>query len=221
MKNCIKSYHVFLSSRLFQILLYVLYPPVMAFITLIFICASVEFGYGIGMGYQLTANLTFAGELVWGFLIFGGVAAKDTNKLEYLKTSTKGLPVLKTAMIVDTIRRVIWVTAIQWVPLFIAMEKPDESIWIANAMVLFVAELGCLLVRKSSSTVVFFVVAVGGTTILAPLLGLAMLIDHLVWPIILCYVLTVVTMILSGKMVMKKARDSFYDDRNEKVSEAV
>lgn len=219
MRNCIKSYHVFLSARLFQVLLYVLYLPVMMFITLIFVCASVEFGYGISMGYQLTANLVFLGELAWGYLIFGGIAAKDTNKLEYIKTSAKGLHILKKAMVVDAIRRVIWITVIQWLPLFVAMEKPDESIWMANAMVILCAELGCLFVRKSSSTVLFFVVAVGGTTILPFLSGLAMIIDHWVWPIILCYVLAVVVMVLNSKMVMKKARDSFYDDRNKKMSE--
>lgn len=221
MRNCIKSYHVFLSSRLFQIMLYALYLPIMMFMVLVLLCASLGFGYGIGMGYQLSVNLLFAGEAFWGYWIFGGVAAKDTNKLEYLKTSVKGMPVLKTAIIVDTIRRVIWVTAIQWIPLFIAMEKPDESIWLANAMVLLFAELGCLLERKSSSVTMLLVVIMVGTTILAPLLSVTMMIAHQIWPIVLCYVLAVVVMVLNSKMVMKKARDSFYDDRNEKVSEAV
>ena len=221
MKNCIKSYHVFLSSRLFQVLMYVLYLPFMMFWTLGFVGASLGFGFGISTGYQVAADLLFVGEVFWGYWIFGGVAARDTNKLEYLKTSIKGLPTLKTAMIVDTIRRVIWVTAIQWVPLFIAMEKPDESIWLANAMVLLFAELGCLLERKSSSMAMFLVVVTGGSTLLVSLFGLTMMIAYQIWPIVLCYVLAVVVMVLNIKMVMKKARDSFYDDRNKKVSEAV
>ena len=220
MKNSIKSYHVFLSSRLLQVLLYVLYLPVMMFAVLVMLCASLEFEMGIGMGYVLTANILFTGEVVWGYLIFGGIAGKDTNKLEYLKTSKKGLPTLKTAVIVDAIRRVIWITAIQWVPLFITMEKPDTSIWMANAMVILFAELGCLFVRKSSSMSLSMLVIIGGTTLLAPLVALGIMIDHLVWPIILCYVLAVVVIVLNTKMVMKKARDSFYDDRNQKKSEA-
>ena len=63
------------------------------------------------------------------------------------------------------------------------------------------------------------VVIMVGTTILAPLLSVTMMTAHQIWPIVLCYVLAVVVMVLNSKMVMKKARDSFYDDRNKKMSE--
>jgi hypothetical protein len=221
MRNCIKSYHVFLSSRLLQVLLYVLYLPVMMFIMLAILCICLDFDGGLSFGYTLSANLIFGGEVIWGYLVFGGVAAKETNKLEYLKTSKKGLPILKKALITDTIRRILWVTAIQWVPLVITMEKPEASVWLANAMVLLFAELGCMLVRKSSSVTMLLAVIMAGTTILSPLLSVTMIIAHQIWPIILCYVLAVAVMVLNSKMVMKKARDSFYDDRNKKMSEAV
>lgn len=219
MRNCIKSYHVFLSSRLLQVLLYVLYLPVMMFIMFGLLCICLNYDGGLSFGYTLSANLIFGGEVIWGYLVFGGVAAKETNKLEYLKTSKKGLPILKKALITDTIRRILWVTAIQWVPLVIAMEKPEASVWLANAMVLLFAELGCMLVRKSSSVTMLLAVIMAGTTILSPLLSVTMIIAHQIWPIVLCYVLAVVVMILNIKMVMKKARDSFYDDRNKKMSE--
>lgn len=219
MRNCIKSYHVFLSSRLLQVLLYVLYLPVMMFIMLAILCICLDFDGGLSFGYTLSANLILGGEVIWGYLVFGGVAAKETNKLEYLKTSKKGLPILKKALITDTIRRILWVTAIQWVPLVITMEKPEASVWLANAMVLLFAELGCMLVRKSSSVTMLLAVIMAGTTILSPLLSVTMIIAHQIWPIILCYVLAVAVMVLNSKMVMKKARDSFYDDRNKKMSE--
>lgn len=219
MRNCIKSYHVFLSSRLLQVLLYALYLPVMMFIMLVLLCICLDYGGGLSFGYTLSANLIFGGEVIWGYLVFGGVAAKETNKLEYLKTSKKGLPILKKALITDTIRRILWVTAIQWVPLVITMEKPEASVWLANAMVLLFAELGCLSVRKSSSVTMLLAVIMAGTTILSPLLSVTMMIAHQIWPIILCYVLAVAVMVLNNKMVMKKARDSFYDDRNQKMSE--
>ncbi len=219
MRNSIKSYHVFLSSRLLQVLLYVLYLPVIMFIMLAILCICLDFGGGLSFGYTLSANLIFGGEVIWGYLVFGGVAAKETNKLEYLKTSKKGLPILKKAMIVDVIRRILWVTAIQRVPLVITMEKPEASVWLANAMVLLFAELGCLSVRKSSSVTMLLAVIMAGTTILSPLLSVTMMIAHQIWPIILCYVLAVAVMVLNSKMVMKKARDSFYDDRNKKMSE--
>lgn len=221
MRNAIKSYHVFLSSKLFQVLLYVLYLPVMMFGVGVLLRIVQQSGMAVCVGYQLSANLLFVGEVVWGLLIFGGVAAKDTNKLEYLKTSAKGMSILKTALAADVVRRFLWVTLIQWVPLFIIHEKADENVWMANAMVLLFAEMGCLLVRKSCSMAVFLAVMVGGTPFLSPLLGLSTWIVHLLWPIVLCYVLAVVVMIYNIKMVMKKARDSFYDDRNEKMSEAV
>ncbi len=221
MRNFVKSYHAFLSSRLFQVLLYVLYLPVMMFCVGVLLSIVSQFGMAVCVGYQLSANLLFAGEVVWGFLIFGGVAAKDTNKLEYLKTSVKGMTVLKTAMVVDVVRRILWVTMIQWIPLFILNEKPDENIWMANAMVLLFAEAGCLIVRKGTSMAMILAVMVGGTTFLSPLLGLSTWIVHLLWPIVLCYAVAVVVMVYNIKMVMKEARDSFYDDRNEKMSEAV
>ncbi len=221
MRNAIKSYHVFLSSKLFQVLLYVLYLPVMMFGVGVLLRIVQQLGMAVCVGYQLSANLLFIGEVVWGLLIFGGVAARDTNKLEYLKTSAKGMSILKTALAADVVRRFLWVTLIQWVPLFIIHEKADENVWMANAMVLLFAEMGCLLVRKGCSMAVFFAVMVGGTTFLSPLLGFSTWIVHLLWPIVLCYLLTVVVMIINIKMVMKKARDSFYDDRNEKMSEAV
>lgn len=221
MRNAIKSYHVFLSSKLFQVLLYVLYLPVMMFGVGVLLRIVQQLGMAVCVGYQLSANLLFVGEVVWGLLIFGGVAAKDTNKLEYLKTSAKGMSILKTALAADVVRRFLWVTLIQWVPLFIIHEKADENVWMANAMVLLFAEMGCLLVRKGCSMAVFLAVMVGGTTFLSPLLGFSTWIVHLLWPIVLCYVLAVVVVIYNIKMVMKKARDSFYDDRNEKMSEAV
>ena len=178
MRKLIKSYHVFLSSRLLQVLLYALYLPVMMFIMLVLLCICLDYGGGLSFGYALSANLIFGGEVIWGYLAFGGVAAKDTNKLEYLKTSKKGLPILKKAMIVDVIRRILWVTAIQWVPLQIAMEKPEASVWLANAMVLLFAELGCLSVRKSSSVTMLLAVIMIGTTILSPLLSVTMMIAH-------------------------------------------
>lgn len=219
MKEYIKSYHVFLSARLFQVAIYVLYPLVAIFCVSALIGIALSFNMGIGAGYQLSANLLLVGEVVCGYLIFGGIADKDTNKLEYLKTSVKGMRVLKTAMIVDVVRRILWVTIIQLVPLFIFQEKSDESIWIANAMILLFAEICCLFIRKSSLMAMLLGVIVGGTTFLSPLLGLATLLDSLLWLIVLCYILVAVVMFINIKMVMKKARDSFYDVRSEKVPE--
>ncbi len=220
MRKLMKSYHVFLSSALLRWLTYFFYPLGMMFIQLMIIGISLEVGAGLDIAYLFSANLIFTVELFLEYFIFGGIITRDTNKLEYLKTSVKGMAVLKKGIIVGTIRRAITVALIQWIPWWLSGEKVSMGILVAYAWIMLMVELGCLVVRRITSFYLWFGVDVIGTSILPLALGVAMYFKDMWGLLIVYFAATILLIIYNVSLVMRKARESYYDVRTGKELEA-
>ncbi len=220
MGKFVKSYHVFLSSGLMKGLIYFLHPLGMMFIQLMLIGISLELEGGLGMAYSHSAGLIFMAELFWEYFLFGGMNARNTNKLEYLKTSEKGLHVLKAGVIAGTIRRGITVALILWLPWWISGEQASVIILIAYVWILLMAELGNWVVRQITSFLAWVCVASIGTIVLESAMNIAKSFQQYRGLLFLYFAVGILLMVYNVFLVMKKARESYYDIRTEKELEA-
>ena len=102
-----KCYRVFLSGMLMKVIMYLVYPVcVFLWCSLAFIISDVGFGNAT-LGLMMTAGMMVVAELLLDGFVYGGLLAKDSNKLEYLKTSYRGISVLKKSLYVDKLRRLL------------------------------------------------------------------------------------------------------------------
>ena len=212
MKIWMKSYHVFLSQLWLRALMYLLYPLVMISGMCLAILIVKSQGAGIEMAYMMTGNLFIMAELFLGYFVFGGVASKDSNKLEYLKTSVKGMPVLKRGIIVDSLRRVLWIFLMQLVPLFLSGEQLNGGVWVSCAVVILCTEVGLIIFQRTSSFTIFMVVMVVSGTVGGTVMAIGMLCRNFWWAVALFYVAAARVTVYSIRMVMQKARESYYDN---------
>lgn len=104
MIECVKAYNVFVSRNWLRWCLNVIYPVV------IILLAGILHNYA---GYYTMACMGIVSalvvfmELLADTMVFFRVGARNTNQLEYLKTSNKGMEVLKKGLILDAVRRFI------------------------------------------------------------------------------------------------------------------
>lgn len=105
MREYIRSYQVFLPlyHPATRALFYLGYPLLLIGFNL-FLC---EFIGSFNIIYFVLPGELICIELFLDYFIFGGIASKDTNRLEYVKTSQKGMGILKHAFRFDVVRRFI------------------------------------------------------------------------------------------------------------------
>lgn len=205
-----KSYRVFLSGTWLKVLMYLVYPLV----TFLW-CGLIAVGMGVEKVYAMYILLITCSVIMWAELlldnfVYGGILAKDTNKLEYLKTSYRGISVLKKSLTVDKVRRLVTMTLLLTIIYSVCHEK--VSVGQLVSLILgtgAVMELGLLIIRHFSSfnwTVILAWVANGvGALVgflavkLAPIFA------------VLFLLLFVVIVMASNRVTMKKAERGFYD----------
>ena len=94
----IKSYLVF-TSAVYRMVMYILMPVGM-------VGLSAWSGSGVGEAALLIiAPLLTLFEILSDSWLFGGIQAKDREKMDFLKTSGRGSKTLKNALILDLVRR--------------------------------------------------------------------------------------------------------------------
>ena len=108
MKNLIRSYHTFLPGnyRWVKDLLYLLYPVCGIFGGLLFLRVFGEEDFLIVESMMVGCGILYF-ELLFDYFVFGGIASKEKDRLEYLKTSVEGKDVLRKGLFMDAIRRFI------------------------------------------------------------------------------------------------------------------
>lgn len=208
MKQLLKSYHVFLPYAWERWLLYLVYPLLFMLVN----DAVVKRGMQPEVSIMFCSSMIVTVELFFDLLVFGGIAAKDTNKLEYLKTSAKGLGILQRSIIGDGLRRLFSVTVIMMAYCLIDSAKftPLRQIMCVFSA-LFLVELG-LIVGRSFSYMGVVMAASVFLGMLATPLTIIVLSDVIAG--IICLVLYV-TVLMSGRvLIMRKARKSYYDGRD-------
>lgn len=223
MKQYVKSYHLFLSQRWLRWGIYIIYPLLL----------SGSFGW---LGSKISAdpspatdpkslytllffvlgNTLILVELFSDTFIFGGIADKNTNKLEYLKTSTKGMPCLRKALVTDAARRLISLGII--VGCCSLSAHPFYDLADASAILLMLfsfIETGLIITRHFPTlSVTFIVISVISFLMPASLSWIQLASPQLK---LLLPTLTGITATVLGRwLILKKARNSYYDNRNEK-----
>ncbi len=218
-----KSYHLFLTQKWLRVLIYLVYPIVLLLgfgylgnvvaasnlnaesnkhITIMLLCALWDFIIGV--------------ELFSDILILGGIAAKDSNKLEYIKTSIKGMPIFRKSLLADGIRRFLSIAVIAGTGnIFCCPSDSLTDAFVAVMIVFFYAELGLTITRHFPNLTVIMLTFSALMAVLPPTITLIQKTPAGV-ELFLSLLLAIAIFIISRWLILKKARDSYYDCRNEK-----
>lgn len=115
MRRMLKSYLVFTSAP-YRIVMYVLVPIGM-------IGISTWAGSRLGeAALLLTAMLLTMLEVISDSWLFGGIQARDPEKIDYLKTSGRGMRLLRNALVMDLARKFLyslWVVGVGYFVLWL------------------------------------------------------------------------------------------------------
>lgn len=209
-RESIKSYHLFLPQIWKKLLLYFVYPLFLIGIT----CLFAQTGADASVYLVSMCATIMTAELYFDILVFGGIASKDTDKLEYLKTSVKGMSVLKKSIVADGIRRFLSTAVILIAAYAIAdMYFSPAELAMCLLATLFMTEAGLLVIRGFASISIMVATAVVGGMVFTVLLIAVWRSAALILVSSLLVVLYVTVLILGRVFVMKKARGSYYDER--------
>lgn len=211
-----KCYKAFLSGILMKLVVYLFYPLMM-----ILFCGLMGIGMGVEHIHAMYALLTASGGIIWiemllDIYIYGGILAKDTNKLEYLKTSCKGMSVLKKGLYVDKLRRLMTMTLILGVIYAVCHEQVSVGQLISLILVTAgIEELGLLIIRHFSSLNWVLIVAMVAN-VLGVIVGVLAVNIAPIFAVLFLLMFAGI-FVASNKVTMKKAEGSFYDAGVEKV----
>lgn len=193
-----------------KLLIYLIYPVV----TLCW-CGLIALGMGVESvhamyGLLITSGMIMCAEMFLDNFVYGGILAKDTNKLEYLKTSHKGMSVLKKSLIVDKIRRFITMALLLVIIYSVCHEQVSVGQLISLiSAITAITELGLLATRHFGSInwTIIITMVVNGVGALVGILAI------MLPPLfaILFLLLAVAIVIASNRVIMKKAERGFYD----------
>lgn len=218
MKNYLKSYHVFLSNTLEQVLMYAVYPVVMITLSwligttvrLILMESATPDAF---LGTALIGNLVLTAEIVIDRLVFGGLLSKDTNKLEYLKTSKRGMEVLKKGVIVDKVRRILMMGACLCVAYSLCHKGGSIlQIFSLTMSLAGMIELVLLLTRRSSSMFLLEVLCMAANSLSAGASILVFALPKLCSPFFAAAYVTVA--VVSHRLIIGKMKRSYVDEGN-------
>ncbi len=205
MGKYIKSYHLFVTSALTKLGLYILYP---LFLLLVHVVIVSVCGYPM---LSLTINMILicALELIVDHDIYGGIANRDTNKLEYLKTCCNGMNLLFYSIIVDAIRRFLSISII--ITLLYSQYVSAIALFTVIFSTLFLVELGLIICRFTQMIQIAF--AITSLLQLFVIWLIVLIIRNLLpmWAPILCLFLWLSITCLGRYIIMKTARASYYD----------
>ncbi len=211
MKEAIKSYHMFLPRAWVKWCIYILYPLLVIgeiyalnrFVTYFsFVCIGLTCGMVIMVEYMLDTY------------VFLGIAARDTNRLEYLKTSSKGLPLLKKALFTDAVRRFLSTGVIVTGVFFVLrgdFALTPKACVFCIAIPYLMMELGFMITRFSTNVWLNLVMLYILMTI-ASMLGICALSWNIqIWQLLLLGIAAVGIAVMENKLILKRAEESFYD----------
>jgi hypothetical protein len=164
-------------------------------------------------------------EFMLDAFVFRGIATKQTNRLDYLKTSAKGMPLLWKVLWADGLRRFLSIAVVvlgsygtSWLrgTNFPSVEQGKE-IFAYTVMVWGCVELGLVCMRHCMNQYAHLLV-VYGMDILVILLGFLLGKWQVrLWQLLLLAVAAFGIAYFARKRIMKKARDSYYDESMEKM----
>lgn len=214
MREWIKSYHVFLSGRWMKRIVYLLFPSV-------FFGIGYVFGKGVLSGYFaviILSSMIISVEVCMDYFIFGGIAARDTNKLEYLKTSEKGMLLLKKSLIGDAVRRILSISVIVYGLKYLYGYEFTNGQLLTLVLCYFVLSEAALIMTRHFTSLLIVASSAMIVSLAAPWLT-AWLLSKTMNTFLAGIILVILAVgVATGSriMIMRKARESYYDERDEK-----
>lgn len=218
-----KSYHLFLCHRLLRLIMYLVYPVLVTVLFALLYRHVMGIAESRGEANSLIHLILFALtdatvsiEIFADSMIFGGIAAKDTHKLEYWKTSAKGMLLLKNALITDGVRRVFSLFLITAGFRIIARDTLTTVNALSLLLLLFsYIEAGLIIIRHFPSMPITIITS---SVIMAILpTSILLLTDAAPGIQIIFPLLSGIMIALAGRwLIIAKVRNSYYDNRNEK-----
>lgn len=216
MKQYIQCYRVFLpGNRLWmKISMYLIYPLVAIWLALL----------GINGGsftcIALAPMMILAFEVMVDFLLFGGITSKDTNRLEYLKTTYNGMSCFKNALIADTVRRFLSAFVIEFgIYLVICVRNRKDGVGVLQVLffvfVTFLIEEIMLWIARHFTSIwinslLYCIFDMGWLFFLAWFHWFTY--EEGIIMTILFAIACMLMAIFRIKLTMKKARRSYYDE---------
>lgn len=211
MKKKIKNYLVF-TSRIYRLITFVLVPVALILVQIILPLEDMVLRtFFIALLYPIA-------EVVADYWVFGGIAVRGTAQAEYIKTSERGISIIRTALVADMLR---WL--VTTVLLFVACMavhacmggtiEPDENHLVTNLLLIVTAYFSivseCTIVRHLDGLQANLLVSCFATPILLVVMYLGFYQIYLTLAVML--LLSVVSSILGVKMVLKRVKESYYD----------
>ncbi len=229
MKDAIKMYHLFFPRKWFIVLVYILYPAVIGLLGMW--CFKIGPIVGTVMSLMLSTSFVVCGEYILDVYMLFGVAAKDNRSLEYVKSSAKGVYLLQEALYGDGFRRIV-TTVASYGLLYImmrytfmkeasfialandgeALECPRGIVFVQCALLaLLFVEAGLTFTRRTKNVLINLLVLYLMSALAC---SLAMAAEEYTSTLTvgISGVLLIVIWIVSRKVLIKRVRESFYDE---------
>lgn len=170
----------------------------------------------ICMGF--VCGLVTAVEIYMDYFIFGGIASKETNRLEYLKTSARGIPLLKSSLITDGVRR-FFSTAIILAGSYLAVRCGCQTDGGYASLQLFMCILSTYLFAEAGLWITrFFVNGAVNMGVLCVLGSLAAIFGAFVpiwniqiWVVFLLILADIGIAVIARRLILKRVEESYYD----------
>lgn len=204
MKKYIHGFILFASTKWIRFTVCILYPACALILSLLM---SKEF---IPLLLSLMGTLSLLGgvEHLISHELFGGIAHKDTQRLEYIKTSPYGMSLLKSGITADFLRRTLTIGVILAICYTKRLPWPSLCLFIFGS--LFLLEVTLLCCRFTTQ----FQWIIGSISVLYLFYtGLATLVTYYICPIIIAF-LTIACWLgisyLGRYIILRNIRRSFY-----------
>ena len=217
MKKYLQSYHAFLPGKYMQWIIYLFYP-VMAL--------ALFYGVGLLLGWMVSMILMpivmLASECMIDMFVFGGFGAKgNAGRMEYVMASVRGRKLVNCALVVDWIRRLLYlavmaavVTITCWVQAGDDLDVTLMKIFFCLVTVSgFVMSIALWIIRLLDNRTAQFGVMYVVLNLPAWmfLLSAGKLEMHLKWISVICILGCVISVIGQVWFLMKKVKEGYYD----------
>jgi len=209
MKRKIKSYLVF-TSLIYRIVIFLLLP-----LGAIGVYALMsDFSWGVRL--VVIMELLIMAEIFLDSWLFGGIQSKAAERLDYLKTSARGGRILKTALKLDLVRRVLTAAVIYGICYLMAgVFANGVHIWVNYIYTILVtytiSMLGVFITRFESGIWVNMVVSYVAGIVALVIWFLPGLTEHVGIYVCVFALLAVGVSVLALKVAFKKVEGSYYD----------
>lgn len=223
MREAIRSYHIFLPGTWLKWCIYILYP---IFVVGGLYILNYYLQYFPVVCICLGSGMIVAVEMMLDTYVFRGIGARNTNRLEYLKTSAKGMSLLKKSLLVDGIRRFLSTHIILLGICFVIFMNEvmgDTCLLIKHILcaeiVFALMELGFIVTRRTTNVWVNLV-AVYILVGIANVAGILVIQHEIqVWMLVAALAAGFGLAVIGRRQIGKRAEESYYDERVKDVSE--